>query len=342
MKFFFQIRKQILHTTHRFDNLKIAQCHEDLAYCLYHENYENGNFYEAIEHCADSYSMRREFVKKDDHMLVGRTLRILALIFEEIFVDTKYDSYEFDQYVSCVNKNFDYTWHCKNKKLLDRTTTLNWCAKTHLKYLNLSLKVFGQEHYWTGKCYSNLGRVHQTMRLPMRAIHFHEEAIKIYKKLFGNNDHKTACSYGLLACVITYNMNLPLHRQHYKKAEGLYLKAIEVFKARFGEKCPTLEYYYRGLMHLYYKENWHGYLHYSNVYSQWKLMQVDHAVPNANDNHIENAELNEEAEISDEEREAKNAKPPEAVEDIDIDNLIAKLNDVVLNFDFNALYSYTS
>ena len=275
--FLFQIRQAILDPSKMGNNLKVAECHEELAYALYCKNYTNYTiFVEVLIHCKDSYIIRNKLSIPDNHFLMTRTLTILALIIEEMFVDasTVQHNDSFDMFVRWSKNVFPSFWFIKNKMLYDKETALKWCETIHDNALKTYLKAFGSEHFLVGKSYSNLGRLYQTMKLSKASVHAHTKSIQIYRNIFGKNHYMTATVYGLLASVLTYNLKYK-DVETENKAEKLYLKAIAIFKAYFGENCLYLEYYYRGLIKLYKKRNWFGYLHYSNILTQWQMLKND-------------------------------------------------------------------
>lgn len=316
-----------------------------MAYNLYTKDYiTDGVFLEALHHCMRSYVIREKWTKThtDSPILMTTPLRYLALIVEEIIVDARDDPLDFKLLkftglVEFFESKYLYsncpilssiTWFKKNDMLFDITTALYWCEKIHRDALDLYIQVYGEEHYMTAICYSNLGRVHQSIKSPsnfyIQATHFHEESIKIHTKLFGKNDHKTARCYGHLASLLTYNIEgktkqIDMLRSYnvFKRAESLFLKTIKIYKSQFGDQSKGLDYFYRGLMHLYCEKNWPLYNHYLSEFYHWRFMQIP-LLPVNEDN----------------KEKSTNEEPPAVV----LDCLIAELNNVVRCRDYEHLY----
>ena len=116
------------------DNLQVALAHEDLAYATYVNEYSSGKFTDARRHAEKSLSIMTNHLPKD-HLFLASSKRVLALILEEIAIDSQGNNVE--------------------NSLLQKSEEL------HLFALNLAKLNFGECNVQTAKHYGNLGRLYQ-------------------------------------------------------------------------------------------------------------------------------------------------------------------------------------
>lgn len=220
------------------DNLQVALAHEDLAYATYVNEYSSGKFSDAKWHAEKSLSIMGKYLSAN-HLFVASSKRVLALILEEIAIDTE---------------------DTQDKVLLTKSEEL------HLFALNLSRRNFGENNVQTAKHYGNLGRLYQTMDRFEAAEKMHLRAIEIKEEILGKEDYEVALSVGHLASLYNYDM-----KQHLK-AEKLYLRSIKIGRKLFGPTYSGLEYDYRGLIQVYQRTNdYNKYLEYSNILQEWRI-----------------------------------------------------------------------
>ena len=116
------------------DNLHVALAHEDLAYATYVHEYSSGKFGDARRHAEKSMEIMIKILPKD-HLFLASSKRVLALILEEIAIDSQGNAVE--------------------SQLLIKSEDL------HLFALNLAKLNFGECNVQTAKHYGNLGRLYQ-------------------------------------------------------------------------------------------------------------------------------------------------------------------------------------
>lgn len=197
-------------------NLRVAICRENLAYSTYVYDYRHGDFSEALELASSSLALMR-FLLPKDHLLLGGSQRVLALILEEVASDENNDTAAYMQEVEAM----------------------------HLNSLALSVRAFGEDSFPTAKIFGNLGRLYQATNRFRRAEEMHLKAIATKTKLFGEDDYRVAISMGHLASLYAYNLEEPA------KAELLYLKSIDIVTRAFGGAFSGLQYDYEGLIQVY-------------------------------------------------------------------------------------------
>ncbi|XP_066246020.1 amyloid protein-binding protein 2 [Euwallacea similis] len=224
-------------------NIQIALAHEDLAYSLYVNEYNSGNFQLARCHAETSILMMKE-VLPPDHILLASAKRVKALILEEMALGYN---------VSSENEQ---------KQLLATA------EKLHLSALKLSQETFGEANVQTAKHYGNLGRLYQSMKQFDKAEQMHQKAIKIKEDILGLHDYEVGLSVGHLASLYNY------HMKKYSAAEELYLRSIEINIRLFGPAYSGLEYDYRGLIHVYSKlSSVDKYIFYNTKYREWRRLR---------------------------------------------------------------------
>merc|ERR1719150_2455746 len=178
-----------------------------------------------------------------DHLFLASSKRVLALILEEIAIDSTGPS-------GLSSDEF----------LLDKSEEL------HLFALNLAKLSFGECNVQTAKHYGNLGRLYQTMERYEKAEKMHLKAIQIKETLLGLEDYEVALSVGHLASLYNYDM------KEYSKAEQLYLRSIKIGRKLFGPSYSGLEYDYRGLIQVYHlTRNYEKFLEYQEILDQWRV-----------------------------------------------------------------------
>jgi len=220
------------------DNLQVALAHEDLSYATYVNEYSSGKFSDAKRHAETSLSIMGKYLPSD-HLFLASSKRVLALILEEIAIDTG---------------------HIQDRTLLAKSEGLHRFA------LDLSRLNFGECNVQTAKHYGNLGRLYQTMERYEEAERMHLKAIEIKETILGKEDYEVALSVGHLASLYNYDMN-----QHLK-AEKLYIRSIKIGLKLFGPTYSGLEYDYRGLMQVYQSTgNYNKYLEYRNTHENWRI-----------------------------------------------------------------------
>jgi len=225
------------------NNLKVGIAHEDLAYVSYVFEYGPGNFDEARNHAESSLKICKELLP-EDHLLLASPKRVLALILEEIAIDS--------QETDPVGK----------ERLLDEAEQL------HLFALKRSLATFGERNVQTTKHRGNLGRLYQTMARYEEAERMHLKAIRVKEELLGAEDYEVALSLGHLASLYNYEMH------QYHKAEELYLRSIQIGLKLFGRSYSGLEYDYRGLIQVYEStENEEKLYEYSHILQAWNILK---------------------------------------------------------------------
>jgi len=221
------------------DNLQVALAHEDLAYATYVHEYSSGKFSEARNHAETSLRILGKHLPAD-HLTLASSKRVLALVLEEIAIDSQGDTGE--------------------KSLLNKAEEL------HLFALNLAKLSFGECNVQTAKHYGNLGRLYQTMERYEKAERMHLKAIQIKETLLGAEDYEVALSVGHLASLYNYDM------KEYNKAEQLYLRSIKIGRKLFGPSYSGLEYDYRGLIQVYHlTRNYEKFLEYQEILDQWRM-----------------------------------------------------------------------
>ena len=134
------------------DNLQVALAHEDLAYATYVNEYSSGwcfpekisiesiinisgKFSDAKRHAETSLSIMGKYLPSD-HLFLASSKRVLALILEEIAIDTG---------------------HIQDRTLLAKSEGLHRFA------LDLARLNFGECNVQTAKHYGNLGRLYQVV-----------------------------------------------------------------------------------------------------------------------------------------------------------------------------------
>ena len=173
-------------------------------------------------------------------MSLASSKRVLALILEEIAIDTHGETGE--------------------KSLLHKAEEL------HLFALNLAKLSFGECNVQTAKHYGNLGRLYQTMERYEKAEKMHLKAIQIKETLLGAEDYEVALSVGHLASLYNYDM------KEYHKAEQLYLRSIKIGRKLFGPSYSGLEYDYRGLIQVYHlTRNYEKFVEYQEIMDEWRI-----------------------------------------------------------------------
>lgn len=236
------------------NNLMVALAHEDLAYATYVFEYSSGKFQEARQHAEESLRIAKALLP-ENHLLLASSKRVLALILEEIAIDTQQDP---------VSKN----------KLLKEAEEL------HLFALRMALDNFGERNVHTAKHHGNLGRLYQTMQRFAEAEKMHQKAIQIKESLLGKEDYEVALSVGHLASLYNYDM------EEYGKAEELYLRSIRIGRKLFGPSYSGLEYDYRGLIQVYNSTaNFVKLAEYTRVLQEWNILR------DQKDNEQETAEI---------------------------------------------------
>lgn len=221
------------------ENLQVATAHEDLAYATYVNEYSTGKFSEARKHAELSLSILGRHLPAQ-HLLLASSKRVLALILEEIAIDSQGQTAE--------------------KSLLSEAESL------HLFALQLATSSFGECNVQTAKHYGNLGRLYQTMERYKEAERMHLKAIQIKESLLGTEDYEVALSVGHLASLYNYDM------EEYGKAEELYLRSIRIGRKLFGLSYSGLEYDYRGLIQVYHNTgNYERLMEYRTVLEEWKI-----------------------------------------------------------------------
>ena len=134
-------------------NLHVALAHEDLAYATYvaeyryslimmmmmimMTEYSTGRFTVAREHVEEALRIMRRHLPCN-HVSIGSSLRVLALINEEITIDRR------------------------PRRIKDDPMILR-AEEIHFFALNLSCSIFGDNSIEMAKHYGNLGRLYQTM-----------------------------------------------------------------------------------------------------------------------------------------------------------------------------------
>merc|ERR1719445_2564185 len=177
------------------ENLQVAVAHEDLAYATYVNEYSTGKFDEARKHAHSSLQILSRHLPKD-HLFLASSKRVLALILEEIAIDSQGNAVE--------------------------NTLLIKSEDLHLFALNLAKLNFGECNVQTAKHYGNLGRLYQTMERFKEAEKMHLKAIQIKENLLGPDDYEVALSIGHLASLYNYDL------EEFNKAEELYLRSIKI------------------------------------------------------------------------------------------------------------------
>lgn len=221
------------------DNLQVALAHEDLAYATYVHEYSSGKFSEARNHAETSLRILGKHLPAD-HLTLASSKRVLALVLEEIAIDSQGDQGE--------------------------RSLLNKAEELHLFALNLAKLSFGECNVQTAKHYGNLGRLYQTMERYEKAERMHLKAIQIKETLLGAEDYEVALSVGHLASLYNYDM------KEYSKAEQLYLRSIKIGRKLFGPSYSGLEYDYRGLIQVYHlTRNYEKFLEYQEILDQWRV-----------------------------------------------------------------------
>ena len=74
-------------------NLHVALAHEDLAYATYVHEYSSGKFSEARNHAETSLRILGKHLPAD-HLTLASSKRVLALVLEEIAIDSQGDTGE--------------------------------------------------------------------------------------------------------------------------------------------------------------------------------------------------------------------------------------------------------
>ena len=143
----------------------MALAHEDLAYATYVHEYSSGKFSEARNHAETSLRILGKHLPAD-HLTLASSKRVLALVLEEIAIDSQGDHGE--------------------KSLLNKAEEL------HLFALNLAKLSFGECNVQTAKHYGNLGRLYQTMERYEKAERMHLKAIQIKETLLGAEDYEVS------------------------------------------------------------------------------------------------------------------------------------------------------
>ncbi|XP_015785943.1 amyloid protein-binding protein 2-like [Tetranychus urticae] len=214
-------RKQYFgpHTlTEQCINLPLALARQDLAFEYYIQEYSTGHFDMSLYH-IELAKMSLETLLPPDHHLLTNVLRIKALIIEEIAID--------------------------NMDMVGRTELLMDAHKLHRRALDITKSLLGEENLQTAKHYSNLGRLYQSMHRYEDSEVFQLLSIEIKEKCLGKDDYEVAQSYGFLASLYCYDMEL------YPQAENYYLKAIEIGTKVFGGAYSGLEFEYQGIITIY-------------------------------------------------------------------------------------------
>lgn len=236
---FYQTALDVRKAAFGGDNLQVALAHEDLAYATYVHEYSSGKFSEARNHAETSLRILAKHLPLD-HLLLASSKRVLALILEEIAIDSQGDTGE--------------------KSLLYKAEDL------HLFALNLAKLSFGECNVQTAKHYGNLGRLYQTMERYQKAETMHLKAIQIKETLLGAEDYEVALSVGHLASLYNYDM------KEYNKAEQLYLRSIKIGRKLFGPSYSGLEYDYRGLIQVYHlTRNYAKFMEYQEILDHWRV-----------------------------------------------------------------------
>jgi len=216
-----------------------AITHEDLAYAIYVRDYSHGGFSEARVHAERALKVLSELLYID-HLLLASSKRVLALILEEVAIDSSNSTKE--------------------------TQLLRSAELLHLDSLRLAQDAFGEDNVQTAKHYGNLGRLYQSMKKYKKAEANHMMAIRIKEKLLGKEDYEVASSIGHLASLYNYDM------KKYDFAEEMYLKSISIGRTLFGVWYSGLEYDYRGLIHLYNETGrYEQMFEYQTLLVDWKL-----------------------------------------------------------------------
>merc|ERR1719225_2195192 len=151
----FSVGKNLMSKTTRCDNLQVALAHE----------YSSGKFSEARNHAETSLRILGKHLPAD-HLTLASSKRVLALVLEEIAIDSQGDHGE--------------------KSLLNKAEEL------HLFALNLAKLSFGECNVQTAKHYGNLGRLYQTMERYEKAEKMHLKAIQIKETLLGAEDYEVS------------------------------------------------------------------------------------------------------------------------------------------------------
>jgi len=231
------------------ENLHVALAHEDLAYATYVHEYSSGKFGDARRHAEKSMEIMMKHLPKD-HLFLASSKRVLALILEEIAIDSQGNAVE--------------------------NTLLIKSEDLHLFALNLAKLNFGECNVQTAKHYGNLGRLYQTMERFHEAEKMHLKAIQIKENLLGPDDYEVALSVGHLASLYNYDM------KEYLKAEQLYLRSITIGRKLFGPTYSGLEYDYRGLIQVYQvTHEMSKFVEYTNILEEWKISRDARAAEQA-------------------------------------------------------------
>ncbi|XP_053982753.1 amyloid protein-binding protein 2 isoform X2 [Hylaeus anthracinus] len=225
-------------------NLHIALAHEDLGYALYVHEYSSGKFDLASYHAGKAIDIMEKLLH-GDHLLLASARRVQALIFEEVALDSE-------------------TAPLVEQHLLFKAECL------HMSALELARKAFGEKNVQTAKHYGNLGRLYQSMKKFEAAEEMHVRAIQIKEEILGPDDHEVGLSVGHLASLYNYHMN------RYRDAEKLYYRSIAIGLKLFGRSYTSLEYDYRGLLHVYTKLDEHGKVaEYEYALNNWKVLRLN-------------------------------------------------------------------
>ena len=126
-----------------------------------------GKFSAARNHAETSLKILGKHLPSD-HLSLASSKRVLALILEEIAIDSQGEAGE--------------------KSLLNKAEDL------HLFALNLAKLSFGECNVQTAKHYGNLGRLYQTMERYEKAEKMHLKAIQIKETLLGPEDYEVSLS----------------------------------------------------------------------------------------------------------------------------------------------------
>ena len=226
-------------------NIHVGTAYEDLAYGLYLQEYNSGNFKPAYDHIERAILIIQKLVPST-HLRLASAKRVKALILEEIAIDN----------LAIFGAQSD---HVK---------ILNESEKLHQSALQMSLEAFGEMNLQTAKNYGNLGRLYQTMSRFDEAEKMHQKAIEIKMNLFGSFDYEVGLSVGHLASLYNY------HLLKYDEAEKLYLQNIDISLRLFGYSYSGLEYDYKGLIHIYQVQHDDENLEkYSNLLEEWRFLR---------------------------------------------------------------------
>jgi len=111
------------------------------------------------------------------------------------------------------------------------------------KVMIINENIFGKEHLYTAKSYSNLAENYKLVKEYNNSEFYHQESLKINEKMLGENHLNTAINYHNLG-------GLYLLTKNYNKSEELYLKALYI-RESLSEKPLIMASSYNGLGELY-------------------------------------------------------------------------------------------